>query len=466
MDLGLFNGDIKHRIHTGEAAAIKQQMRRTPLKFENEEEKHLNQMLDKGVIKPSISDWCSCPVLVRKKDGSLRYCIDFRPLNKVTTKDVFPLPKIESCMDTLRGSAYMSTLDMAAGYWQIEIDEKDRHKTAFVTKYGLFEHVRLPFGLCNSPATFSRVIQLVLKGLTWRECLAYLDDVIVLGHSFEDHLSKLLHILKRFQYYNLKLKPSKCFLFQKEVKFLGKIVNKDGISEEKSEFVWTEEQENAFEQLKTALVNSSVLAYPDPEATFILDTDASDKTIGAELSQLQDGKERTISFSSKVLTPAQKKYCTTRKELLAIVTFTRQYRHYLLGNQFVVRTDHNSLTWLLNFKNIEGQLARWIEELSQYNMLVQHRPGKKHVNADALSRIPDTLNECNSYLPSIPLNKLPCGGCKYCTRARNQWSTFEEEVDFVKPLTVRAVSIKDVTSTKEKILQPYTETELRDAQKE
>ncbi|VDI36546.1 Hypothetical predicted protein [Mytilus galloprovincialis] len=174
---------------------------------------------------------------------------------------------------------------------------------------------------------------------------------------------------------------------------------------EKSEFVWTEEQENAFEQLKIALVNSSVLAYPDPEATFILDTDASDKTIGAELSQLQDGKERTISFSSKVLTPAQKKYCTTRKELLAIVTFTRQYRHYLLGNQFVVRTDHNSLTWLLNFKNIEGQLARWIEELSQYNMLVQHRPGKKHVNADALSRIPDTLNECNSYLPSIPLNK-------------------------------------------------------------
>ncbi|VDI43016.1 Hypothetical predicted protein [Mytilus galloprovincialis] len=138
MDLGLFNGDIKHRIHTGEAAAIKQQMRRTPLKFENEEEKHLSQMLDKGVIKPSISDWCSCPVLVRKKDGSLRYCIDFRPLNKVTTKDVFPLPKIESCMDTLRGSAYMSTLDMAAGYWQIEIDEKDRHKTAFVTKYGLF----------------------------------------------------------------------------------------------------------------------------------------------------------------------------------------------------------------------------------------------------------------------------------------------------------------------------------------
>ncbi|VDI46659.1 Hypothetical predicted protein [Mytilus galloprovincialis] len=128
-------------------------------------------------------------------------------------------------MDTLRGSAYMSTLDMAAGYWQIEIDEKDRHKTAFVTKYGLFEHVRLPFGLCNSPATFSRVIQLVLKGLTWRECLAYLDDVIVLGHSFDDHLT-----------------------------------------------------------------------YPDPEATFILDTDASDKTIGAELSQLQDGKERTISF--------------------------------------------------------------------------------------------------------------------------------------------------------------------------
>ena len=131
--------------------------------------------MEKGVIQESNSEWAAVPVLVRKKDGSLRYCIDYRALNKVTRKDGFPMPNIESCIDTLGGNMYMSTLDMAAGYYQLEIDERDRHKTAFITKYGQFEHVKLAFGLCNSPATFSRVIQLVLQGLTWEECLAYLD---------------------------------------------------------------------------------------------------------------------------------------------------------------------------------------------------------------------------------------------------------------------------------------------------
>ena len=128
--------------------------------------------------------------------------------------------------------------------------------------------------------------------------------------------------------------------------------------------------------------------------TFILDTDASHRSIAAELSQIQDGVEKTISFASKVLTPQQRKYCTTRKELLAIVVFTRQFRHYLLGRSFILRTDHNSLIWLMNFKNIQGQLARWLEELAQYNMVIQHRSGKKHQNADALSRIPETHYHC------------------------------------------------------------------------
>jgi len=138
-------------------------------------------MLQKGVIQPSISEWASLPVLVRKKDGNLRYCIDYRALNKVTVKDAFPLPRIENCIDSLPGNQFMSTLDMTAGYWQVEVSEQDRHKTAFITKHGLFEHLRLPFGLCNSPATFSNVIQLVLHGLAWKDCLAYLDNGIVFG---------------------------------------------------------------------------------------------------------------------------------------------------------------------------------------------------------------------------------------------------------------------------------------------
>lgn len=141
---------------------------------------------------------------------------------------LFLYQNIESCLDTLSGNMFMATLDMAAGYYQLEIDERDRHKTAFITKYGQFEHLKLAFGLCNSPATFSRVIQLVLQGLTWRECLAYLDDIIVLGKNFKDHLDNLYQVLERFRRYNLKLKPKKCNLFQNEVKFLGKIVNSEG----------------------------------------------------------------------------------------------------------------------------------------------------------------------------------------------------------------------------------------------
>ncbi|CAG2200311.1 unnamed protein product [Mytilus edulis] len=206
------------------------------------------------------------------------------------------------------------------------------------------------------------------------------------------------------------------------------------------EFKWESEHQDAFNSIKKALTTPPVLGYPDPNFPFILDTDASENTIGAELSQIQNGKCVTVSYASRVLTPAQRKYCTTRKELLAIVAFTRQYRHYLLGNQFTIRTDHNSLKWLMNFKNIEGQLARWLEELSQYNLIIQHRPGKKHSNADGLSRIPNHQDLCSHYSSEIPLNLLPCGGCKYCTRARSQWQIFEEDVDFVVPLTARSVS--------------------------
>ena len=186
-----------------------------------------------------------------------------------------------------------------------------------------------------------------------------------------------------------------------------------------------------------------MLNHPEPNETFILDTDASDKSIGAEVSQIQDGVEKTISFASKVLTPQQRKYCTTRKELLAIVVFTRQFRHYLLGRSFILRTDHNSLVWLMNFKNIQGQLARWLEELAQYNMVIQHRSGKKHQNADALSRIPDTLPLCHEYKSNVPLTSLPCGGCPFCTRAKQQWSTFEDDIDYVVPIAIRSANISD-----------------------
>ena len=217
-DLGCFT-EIKHSINTGNEKPVKHPMRRTPIGFEGEEEENLKLMLDIGIITESSSDWASAPVLVRKRDGTVRYCVDFRSLNAKTVKDLFPLPSISQCLDQLSGNMYFSTLDMASGYWQIEIDEKDRHKTAFITKYGLFEHQRMAFGLCNAPATFQRVIQFVLRGLTWNKILAFLDDVIVLGRDFSDHLTNLRLTFERFRKYHLKLKPKKCNLFHTETTF-------------------------------------------------------------------------------------------------------------------------------------------------------------------------------------------------------------------------------------------------------
>ena len=179
------------------------------------------------------------------------------------------------------------------------------------------------------------------------------------------------------------------------------------------------------------------LAFPLSQGLFILDCDASNISIGAELSQIQDGVEKTIAFGSYTLLPAQKKYCTTRKELLAVVRFCRQFRHYLLGRPFVVRTDHNCLTWLMRFRHLEGQLARWLEELSQFDFKIVHRAGVKHTNADDLSHRTDNIEECNCFQAGADVLKLPCGGCKYCESAQCQWERFLDDVDDVLPLAIK-----------------------------
>ena len=198
----------------------------------------------------------------------------------------------------------------------------------------------------------------------------------------------------------------------------------------RASFRWEGEQQQSFEALVERLTSPPVLSIPTSEGKFVLDTDASDLSIGGELSQIQDGQERTIA--SAVLCVEQRHFCTTREKLCSVVKFTRQFSHYLLGRHFTVRTDHHSLTWLVHFRHPNGQIARWLEELSQYNMKIEHRPGKKHVNADALSR--EIVDECKRYSTHVPLADLPCGGCKYCTRAHEKWQDFAEKVDDVIPL--------------------------------
>lgn len=296
--------------------------------------------------------------------------MNYRKVNEATQKDAYPLPKIEECLDTLSGSKLFSTLDLLSGYHQFEVNEKDRPRTAFITKYGLFEYTRMPFGLCNAPSTFQRGMELVLRRLQWVTLLIYLDDVIITGKTFKEHLNNLGEVLSRFRKFGLKLKPTKCSLYREEVLFLGHVVGKDGVRANPSlvqdvekwpvpqnlkelqaflgltnyyrRFVqgyadiarslhnltrkgvtyhWKAEQEVAFGALKKALTTTPILAYPLAEGRMILDTDAANFSIGAVLSQEQGQVERVISYSSRRLGPIQERYCVTRRELLAVVAF-------------------------------------------------------------------------------------------------------------------------------------------------
>ena len=511
LDLGCFKS-VSHRINTRETTPVRQSARRTPVGFQNEEKQHLDKMVDSGVVVPSQSEWASPVVLVRKKDGGVRWCVDYRKLNEVTIKDAYPLPNIEDCLDTLSGSRFFSTLDLMSGYYQVEMDPKDQHKTAFSTRYGLYEYTRMPFGLCNAPSTFQRAMEFVLRGLQWEIVLIYLDDIIVTGTSVLDHLKNLQDVLQRLEDHGLKLKPQKCKFFQTKVSFLGHVVGEEGVATNPNlvkdvqewpvpktrkelqsflgltnyyrkfipnyaviatplqhllkkdiAFEWGEIHDRAFCQLKEKLTSAPILAYPS-DGTFILDTDASDCSIGAVLSQESDGVEKVVAYASKTLSSTQKRYCVTRKELLAIVVFTNQFRHYLMGKHFIIRTDHGSLAWLFRFKQPNGQLARWLEELSQYDFAIQHRSGKSHGNADALSR---KYAACNCYDAGSQTKDLPCKGCKHCQRAHDNWERLED-VDYVVPIAVRGIhcNSENEQDDKDSWLPEYTNDELIAAQEQ
>lgn len=387
------------------------------------------------MIEKSESPWSSPIVLVRKKDGSLRFCVDYRKLNSVTKKDSFAVPRVDDKLDALEGSQWFCTLYLQSGYWQVEVDEKDREKTAFVTENELYQFNVMSFGLCNAPATFERLMNKILEGLSWKTCLVYLDDVIVFGQDFESTLDGLRDVLSRLRTAGLKLSPKKCDLFKKKVSYLRHVVTTEGIRvdpgkieairewpvpvnvtqlrsflglcsyyckfiydfaklarplnalTENKTFFWTMECNDAFQGLKSKLMKSPVLSYPDPKGgEFVLDTDASNRAIGAVQSQMQDGEEKVIGFFSHALGKAETNYCETRKELLAIVEAVKHFHCYLYGRRFRLRTEHGSLRWLLNFKDIEGKLARWLQVLGTYDFEIEHRLGAKHLNADALSR--------------------------------------------------------------------------------
>ncbi|KAJ7987593.1 hypothetical protein DPEC_G00328090 [Dallia pectoralis] len=373
-DLGR-TGLVQHDILTTPGPTVKQQPRRMARDKQTAADQQVQQSLETGVARPSNSSWAAPIIMVKKKDETLRLCVDYRPLNERTIKDAYPLPRIQDTLDTLSTARYFSTLDLTSGYWQVEMTPRARKAAAFCTRKGLFEWNVMPFGLCNAPATFQRLMDRVLAGLQWETCLVYLDDIIVLGRDGTEMLERLSQVFGRLRVANLKLKPSKCVLFREQVVYLGHIVSAKGVA--------TDPKRSKSGQL-------------------LLDTDASDWGIGAVLSQVQEGEERVLAYGSRRLSATEQNYCTTRRELLAAVEFTSHFRQYLLGRSFIIRTDHSSLRWLTRMREPEGQLARWLEKLAEYDFRVIHRPGRHHQNADALSRRPCGIScPCTVPEPSL-----------------------------------------------------------------
>ena len=432
---------VEHYVETGDTRPFRIPPRRlTPINKKIVVEE-VGKMLESKAISTSDGPWSSPIVLVKKKDGTTRFCIDYRKLNEATRKDAYPLPRIEDCLESMSGAKFFCTLDLASGYWQVKMAQQDREKTAFATHIGLFQWNVMPFGLTNAPATFERLMDKVLKGLIGKACMVYLDDVIVFGKTFEETVANLRLILERMREHNLMLKPKKCHLFKTHVNFLGHIISAEGIQtdpekcakvkdwpvptgvghvrsflglasyyrrfikdfanvaspmlallKKQCKFEWTDAHDKSFQTLKDSLCSPPILAYPIDGLPYIVDTDASNTAIGAVLSQVQNGEERVIQYASATLSQSQRNYCTTKRELLAVVYFlATKFRNYLGDRKFKLRTDHASLIWLTNFKEPCAILARWITKLGPYTDLwdIEHRPGLKHGNADAMSRLPE-----------------------------------------------------------------------------
>ncbi|KAL0147701.1 hypothetical protein M9458_056979 [Cirrhinus mrigala] len=434
---------VQHNIDTGDATPIRQRPRRMPLGRQEAAEQALSKMQRAGIIELSESPWASPVVMVPKKGGEWRFCVDYRRLNAVTRKDSYPLPRVDECLDLVAGSSWFSSLDLRSGYWQVPLTPEARPKTAFCTGRGLWQFKVLSFGLCNAPATFERLMERVLEGVPRQQCLVFLDDILAHGASFHLAITALRAVLEKIRSAGLKLHPNKCRLLSREVTFLGHRIGSEGIgtAEDKVRavrewpvpanqrelksflglasyyrkfvrgfsciaaplykllqkdqcFVWSENCQNAFDTLKQTLVCAPILAPPDPQLAFVLDTDASGDGIGAVLSQVWPDGEKVVAYYSKVLSKAEKRYCVTRRELLAAISAIRHFKYYLCGWHFTIRSDHASLQWLMTFKEPEGQVARWLEELQSYEFTVTHRAGERHGNADALSRRPCSVQEC------------------------------------------------------------------------
>jgi hypothetical protein len=435
----------EHSIHTENNIPLSRAMHRLGNSMEEEINTQILELEKKGVIRKSFSPWRAPIVPVKKKDGGIRLCIDYRGLNAITKKDAYPMPRIDEIFDNLQGAKIFSTIDAYSGYYQVKVKESDIEKTAFGCRSGAYEFVRMPFGLVNGPATFQRIMDEVFRAERWKFVMVYMDDIIIFSKNKEDHAEHLKIVFNRLRKYNVALNKSKCKFCQEEIKILGHVIDKSGvradpdrviaisnmqIPEKLSELqsflglagycrkfvkdfakiaiplydatknktkhekiVFDNEMINSFEAIKKEITKNTILRLPDMQNTFILTTDASSKGIGATLSQIISGTEYPISFYSATLSQTERNYSTTDRELLAVVRSIKHYRPLLLGKKFKLNTDHQAILYLFKTHNLSARMLRWSLALQEFEFEIKYLKGYKNIS-DCISRLTqDTIEE-------------------------------------------------------------------------
>ena len=427
---------IEHYISTGDAEPISQRNYRYGYEDRKIILKQVEEWLSAGIIEEATSPWLN-PVVLVKKDGKPRLCLDFRKLNAVTEVHKYPIPLVDECLDNISGCKYISIFDLKSGFLQIGVAPEDRPKTCFSTGRETYQFKKMPFGLINAPSTFQKVMNFVFKDFIDKFMNVYIDDVVCYSKTFTDHLKHLEMIFKQLAFYRLKLHIEKSKFICEEVKFLGFIVNGEAIKpdphrcdailhipvptrvkelqsflgscnyyrrfiqnysiitkpmsellKKNNKWNWTNECQQAFDYIKKALTSEPILALYRPGDQLIISTDASGFGVGAILFQIQNGSERVLYYASCTLNRAQQNYSTTERECYGIIWAVKKFRHYLIGTEFLVQTDHHGLCWLMSIRDPSGRLCRWSLLLQEYKFKIVYKSGKTHSNVDILSRNP------------------------------------------------------------------------------
>ena len=443
---------VQHEIDTGTSLPVHSAPYRVSAAERKVIAEQVSEMEAAGVVRPSVSPWSSPVVLTKRSDGRLRFCVDYRRLNDKTSKDVYPLPRMDDVLERLGGAKVFTTLDLANGYWQVPIAERDQPKTAFVTPDGLYEFRRMPFGLCNAPATFQRLVNRALTGLKWTACLVYLDDILVYGRDLSEHNMRLRLVLKALGEAGLTLNLKKCLFAADSVKYLGHLVTAEGLSpnpekvqdivnfpipktisqlrgflglasfyrrfvpsfanisrplvnllKKGADLEWELEEQAAFDTLKRKLSEPPVLIHFQEDSPIEVHIDASGLGLGAVLCQKFQGAIHPVTFISRHLTDTESRYHANELECLALIWALEKLHSYVYGRpHFTMFSNSSALVWLKSKKEVKGKLARWVLFLADDNFDLIHVKGKRNIVPNVLSRNPHGLPEETDLLKDCP----------------------------------------------------------------